>query len=108
MTKEGYEKISLLLLSQDMIYHEVERVKKVMKEQWLGDILDIYKVCVKKRQIPAQESRTYASFFKCLAVQMTLHIQQMTLGSMKDFDKFVLSLNSKVYRMILKQENSRV
>ena len=66
-----------------MIYHEVERVKKVMKEKWLGDILEIYKVCVKKRQIPAQESRTYASFFKCLAVQMTLQIQQMTLGSMK-------------------------
>ena len=78
-----------------MIYHEVERVKKVMKEKWLGDILEIYKVCVKKRQIPAQESRTYASFFKCLAVQMTLQIQQMTLCSMKDFDKFVLSLNSK-------------
>lgn len=53
----------------------------------------LFQVCTKKKQLPAPETRTAASFLRCLAVQMTLYVQQLTLSSMADFDKFVLSLD---------------
>ena len=53
-----------------------------------------FQVCTKKKQLPAPDTRTAASFLKCLAVQMTLYVQQLTLSSMADFDKFVLSLDA--------------
>ena len=53
-------------------------------------------VCTKKKQLPPPESRTATSFLRCLAVQMTLYVQQLTLSSMADFDKFVLSLDADV------------
>ena len=53
-------------------------------------------VCTKKKQLPAPDTRTAASFLRCLAVQMTLNVQALTLSSMKDFDKFVLSLDEEV------------
>ena len=84
-----------MMAFQDAIYQEVERVKKFMKDKWLGDIMDIYKTSIKKRQIPQPETRNYASFLRCLSVQMTLYVQQMTLGSMNDFDLFILSLNAE-------------
>ena len=33
-----------MMYFQDFTYQEVERTKKFLKDQWLGDILEIYKV----------------------------------------------------------------
>ena len=33
-----------MMYFQDFTYQEVERTKKMLKDEWLGDILDIYKV----------------------------------------------------------------
>ena len=118
-----------MMYFQDFTYQEVERTKKFLRDQWLGEILEIYKVitsfqidlrqilieynllktantlqyvhnciqvCTKKKQLPAPDTRTAASFLRCLAVQMTLNVQSLTLSSMKDFDKFVLSLDEEV------------
>ena len=32
--------------------------------------------------------------FRCLRIQMTISLQNLTLASIKDFDKFVTTLNS--------------
>ena len=33
-----------MMYFQDFTYQEVEKTKKMLKDKWLGDILDIYKV----------------------------------------------------------------
>ena len=42
--------------TQDMVYQDVEKTKKFLKENWLGAILEIFKTCQKKKQLP-MESR---------------------------------------------------
>ena len=81
-----------MMAYQDYIYQEVERTKTMFREKWLNNIHDLYKNCDKKKQLPP-EARM-GSFLRCLSVQMTLSLQNLTLASMKDFDKFVSSLNS--------------
>jgi dynein heavy chain len=82
-----------MMFYQDFIYQEIERIKKLFKEQWLNNILDIYRNCEKKKQLPPEMRRE--SFMRGLSVQMTLSIQSLTLVSMKDFDMFISSLNKK-------------
>ena len=76
---------------QDFIYQEVERIKTLFTDQWLNKIIEIYRYCEKKRQLPPEQKKE--SFFRSLGVQMTLQIQNLTLASMKDFDKYVSGLN---------------
>ena len=81
-----------MMAYQDYIYQEVERTKTMFKEKWLNNIHDLYKNCEKKKQLPPEARMS--SFLRCLSVQMTLSLQNLTLASMKDFDKFVSSLNN--------------
>ena len=37
-----------MMYFQDFTYQEVERTKKFLREQWLGEILEIYKVSTNK------------------------------------------------------------
>ena len=78
-----------------MIYSsflDVERVKTKFTDDWLNKILEIYRHCEKKRQLPPDQKKD--SFMRSLAVQMTLSIQNLTLASMKDFDIFISGLNN--------------
>jgi hypothetical protein len=89
--KEG-PKVELIAY-QDMIYQNVERVKEHLRKQWLNGLHEIYKTCSKKKQLPSEQK--LPTFLRALSVQMTNHIQSMTLESMQDFHKFIVHLNDE-------------
>ena len=86
---------------------DVERVKTKFTDDWLNKILEIYRHCEKKRQLPPDQKKD--SFMRSLAVQMTLSIQNLTLASMKDFDIFISGLNNpdKLSTRYVSQKNSK-
>ena len=44
-----------------MVYQDVEKTKTFLKENWLTAILDIFKTCQKKKQLPP-DARLQVSF----------------------------------------------
>ena len=77
----------------------------------MNNIHDIYKSCEKKKSLPPDGRKE--SFLRGLSVQMTLAIQNLTLSSMKDFDKFITECNKKTeqragFVMTLKLINNQI
>ena len=79
-----------MLPFQDIIYQEIERSKKVLKEEWCPAIIEVYKQCQKnkRKKILPPDSRIPA-FLNCLGNLMTAHLQELALASIRDFREYV-------------------
>ena len=75
---------------QDAIYQEIEKKKKILKEEWCPALVDIFRACQKskRKKILPPDSRMPA-FLNCLANLMTAQIQNLMLSSYNDFRDFV-------------------
>ena len=78
-----------MLTFQDIIYQEIERSKKGLKEECCPAIIEIYKQCQKNKQkkILPPDTRIPA-FLNCLGNLMTAHLQEMALSSIRDIRDF--------------------
>ena len=81
---------------QDIIYQEIEKNKKLLKDEWCPGIVEIFRQCQrnKRKKILPPDSRIPA-FLSCLANLMTANMQELALTSIKDFRKYVNILHTE-------------
>ena len=79
-----------MLQFQDLIYQDIEKGKKILKEDWSPQIVQIFRTCQKskRKKILPPDTRLPA-FLTCLANLMTAQLQQLALTSIKDFRTYV-------------------
>ena len=75
-----------MLQFQDLIYQELEKGKKILKEDWSPQIVQIFRTCQKskRKKILPPDTRLPA-FLTCLANLMTSQLQQLAIVSIADF-----------------------
>ena len=75
-----------MLQFQDLIYQELEKGKKILKEDWSPQIVQIFRTCQKskRKKILPPDTRLPA-FLACLANLMTSQLQQLAIVSIVDF-----------------------
>lgn len=84
-----------MLQFQDLIYQEIEKGKKVLKEDWSPQIVQIFRACQKskRKKILPPDTRLPA-FLTCLATLMSAQLQQLAITSISDFREYANVLES--------------
>ncbi|CAL8240697.1 unnamed protein product [Merluccius merluccius] len=83
------EESMALSVFQQMVTSHVESAKAALQEKWLVEVHNIYYQGYKRKLVPSDSNAEKQSYFNCVAVLMTSHLQSLVLDSLNDYTSLI-------------------